>query len=153
LREFEHHADASGAKVHWARDAQEACRIVVAICRSVKAKRVTRSKSMLGEEIGVAHALRSARIECVETDLAEHIVQLAAEAPSHIVWPAMHKTRADVAALFRAKHKIPPKNDDIPELVRSARRDLRPKFLASDVGISGANFLIADSGAVCTVTN
>lgn len=153
LVEFERNAIESGARVHWARTSEEACRIVVDICNSVGAKRVTRSKSMLGEEIGLPHALLAAGIERIETDLAEHIVQLADEAPSHIVWPAMHKTREDVAALFKAKHSVAPASDAIPDLVESARRDLRQKFLAADVGISGANFLIADTGAVCTVTN
>lgn len=153
LREFEKNAIASGAKVHWARTSDEACRIVVGICKDAGAKRVTRSKSMLGEEIGLPHALQNAGIERVETDLAEHIVQLANETPSHIVWPAMHKTREDVAALFKAKHGVPPTSDAIPDLVASARRNLRQKFLTADVGISGANFLISDTGAVCTVTN
>jgi L-lactate dehydrogenase complex protein LldF len=153
LKAFEKNALASGAKVHWARNAEEACLIVTGICAGAGAKRVTRSKSMLGEEIGLPHALEKARIECVETDLAEHIVQLAGETPSHIVWPAMHKSRNDVAALFRAKHERPPASDAVEDLVASARRDLRKKFLTADVGISGANFLIADTGAVCVVTN
>ncbi len=153
LEEFERNATASGAMVHWARNSDEACRIVIDICKAAKARRVTRSKSMLGEEIGLPHALQAAGIERIETDLAEHIVQLADETPSHIVWPAMHKTREQVASLFRAKHKAAPESDAIPDLVASARRDLRQKFLSADVGISGANFLIADTGAVCTVTN
>jgi L-lactate dehydrogenase complex protein LldF len=153
LKTFERNALASGAKVHWARTAEEACAIVTGICAGAGAKRVTRSKSMLGEEIGLPHALENARMECVETDLAEHIVQLAGEKPSHIVWPAMHKSRIDVAALFRAKHEHPPASDAVEDLVASARRDLRNKFLTADVGISGANFLLADTGAVCVVTN
>ena len=153
LKEFERNALASGAKVYWARTSDEACRIVIDICKRAGAKRVTRSKSMLGEEIGLPTALLEAGIERVETDLAEHIIQLAGETPSHIVWPAMHKTREDVAALFKAKHNPPPESGDVADLVRSARRQLREKFLSSDVGISGANFLIADTGAVCTVTN
>jgi L-lactate dehydrogenase complex protein LldF len=153
LQEFERNAIASGAVVHWARTADEACRIVVDICRKTGAQRVTRSKSMLGEEIGLPHALAAAGIERVETDLAEHIVQLAGEKPSHIVWPAMHKTREDVAVLFQAHHEPPPASGAIPDMVRSARRNLRQKFLTADVGISGANFLVADTGAVCVVTN
>lgn len=153
LVEFERNAVRSGAKVHWARTSEEASRIVVDLCRRTGAQRVTRSKSMLGEEIGLPHALEAAGIERVETDLAEHIVQLAGETPSHIVWPAMHKTREQVASLFNAKHAVHPESDSIPDLVESARRDLRQKFLTADVGISGANFLIADTGAVCTVTN
>ncbi len=153
LKEFERNAIASGATVHWAETSEEACRIVTDICKQSGAKRVTRSKSMLGEEIGLPHALQDAGIERVETDLAEHIVQLAGETPSHIVWPAMHKTRDDVAALFKVKHNPPPASDAIPDMVASARRDLREKFLTADVGISGANFLVADTGAICTVTN
>lgn len=153
LRLFEKNALASGAEVHWARTADEACKIVVDICKAADAKRVTRAKSMLGEEIGLPHALMEAGIERVETDLAEHIVQLADEAPSHIVWPAMHKTREQVVDLFREKHRQEPASGDVEDLVASARRDLREKFLSADVGISGANFLIADTGAFCTVTN
>jgi L-lactate dehydrogenase complex protein LldF len=153
LREFERNALASGAVVHWARTSEEACRIVIDICKDADARRVTRSKSMLGEEIGLPHALAEAGIERVETDLAEHIVQLAGETPSHIVWPAMHKTREEVAVLFKAKHAQPPASGEIPDMVQSARRDLRQKFLTADVGISGANFLVADTGAVCVVTN
>lgn len=153
LEEFERNATASGAKVHWAADADEACRIVLGICRDAGARRVTRAKSMLGEEIGLPHALEEAGIERVETDLAEHIVQLAGETPSHIVWPALHKTREQVSALFKAAHRIPHETDTVEAMVESARRELRDRFLSAEVGISGANFLIADSGAVCTVTN
>ena len=153
LRMFEANAITSGAKVHWARTSEEACKIVIDLCKKADAKRVTRAKSMLGEEIGLPHALLDAGIERVETDLAEHIVQLANETPSHIVWPAMHKTREQVTLLFRDKHKEAPASGEVEDLVASARRDLREKFLSADVGISGANFLIADTGAVCTVTN
>jgi len=153
LQRFEQNATASGATVHWARDADEACRIVIDICKQVDAQRVTRAKSMLGEEIGLPHAMSAAGIERIETDLAEHIVQLAGETPSHIVWPAMHKTREEVATLFQDKHQQAPEDDDIATLVASARRELRAGFLSADVGISGANFLVADTGATCTVTN
>ena len=153
LEEFEKNAIASGAKVHWAQTSGEACRIVTGICKTAGAKQVTRSKSMLGEEIGLPHALDAAGLERVETDLAEHIVQLAGETPSHIVWPAMHKTREDVARLFKARHRQAPASGEVADLVASARRELRQKFLSADIGISGANFLIADTGAVCTVTN
>lgn len=153
LAEFEKNAKAQGAIIHWAVDAQEASRIVLDICDNHQAKRVTRSKSMLGEEIGLSHALDNAGIDRVETDLAEHIIQLAGDPPSHIVWPAMHRSREDVIKLFRANHSDPTYSEEITELVRSARRDLRTKFLTADIGISGANFLLADSGSTCTVTN
>ncbi len=153
LLAFERNAHASGAKVHWASTAGEACEIVVRICRDAGAKIATRSKSMLGEEIGLPHALGEAGIERVETDLAEHIIQLADERPSHIIWPAMHRTREQIAVLFKARHRQPPNADEPGAMVESARRELRQKFLSADVGIAGANFLVADTGAVCTVTN
>ncbi|SDD65720.1 L-lactate dehydrogenase complex protein LldF [Paracoccus isoporae] len=153
LAEFERNATAAGAQIHWARNAAEAAGIVTRICRDEGARIVTRSKSMLGEEIGLPHALEEAGIERVETDLAEHIIQLAGERPSHIIWPAMHRTREDVADLFRDGHSPPPNAEDPEAMVASARRVLREKFLAADIGISGANFLVAETGATCTVTN
>jgi L-lactate dehydrogenase complex protein LldF len=153
LEEFERNAMASGAKVHWATTAGEACHIVLDLCRAAGARRVTRVKSMLGEEIGLPHALADAGIERVETDLAEHIIQLAGETPSHIIWPAMHRTREQVAVLFKEGHRTPSAADDPASMVQSARRELRAKFLTAEVGISGANFLVADTGAICTVTN
>lgn len=153
LREFEKNALASGAEVYWAGTPKEATDIVVGICREEGAKTATRVKSMLGEEIGIGEALADAGIERIETDLAEHIIQLAGDPPSHIVMPAMHKTHEQVAKLFREKHADPTSSEDISELVESARRELRPKFMNADVGISGANFLIADTGSIVTVTN
>jgi L-lactate dehydrogenase complex protein LldF len=153
LERFEANAIAAGATVHWARTAGEASDIVVAICRAAGAGTVARSKSMLGEEIGLPHALAEAGITRIETDLAEHIIQLAGERPSHIIWPAMHKTSEQVSALFKASHRSPHEEETIAAMAESARRHLREGMLAADVGISGANFLVADSGAVCTVTN
>lgn len=153
LDKFENNALQSGAQVHWAQTDQQACEIVIDICKHNNAKRITRAKSMLGEEIGLPHALEKAGLERVETDLAEHIVQLAGQTPSHIVWPAMHVTREQVADMFNSQHHKPPASNDVETLVSSARKELRDKFMSADVGISGANFLLADSGAVCTVTN
>ena len=153
LLEFERNAIASGAKVHWAATAEEASRIVVDLCKQANAKRVTRVKSMLGEEIGLPHALDEAGFERYETDLAEHIVQLAGDRPSHIIWPSMHRTREQVSALFKQSHQQPHQEETIEAMVESARRELRDKFLSADVAISGANFLLADTGATCTVTN
>ncbi len=150
---FERNARASGAMVHYAATSDEACQIVVDLCRAAKAKTVTRSKSMLGEEIGLPHALDDAGFTRVETDLAEHIVQLAHDRPSHIIWPALHHKREDIAALFREYHHEPQNSDDVAAMVASARRQLRPRFLGADVGVSGANFLVADTGSVCVVTN
>ncbi|MDI3515669.1 MAG: lactate utilization protein B [Gammaproteobacteria bacterium] len=153
LLEFERNAIASGAKVYWAATAEEASQIVVRLCKEAGAKRVTRVKSMLGEEIGLPHALDEAGIDRVETDLAEHIVQLGGDRPSHIVWPSMHRTREQVSEMFKRRHRAPHQEETIEAMVDSARRELRDKFLSADVAISGANFLIADSGATCTVTN
>ncbi|WP_230772111.1 lactate utilization protein B [Sphingomonas sp. Leaf4] len=153
LEQFEANAIAAGAQVHWAQTADEAAKIVIDLCRKAGAKSVARSKSMLGEEIGLPHALAEAGIERIETDLAEHIIQLAGERPSHIVWPAMHKTREQVSELFRAKHADPHVEESIAAMAESARRHLRVGMLGADVGISGANFLIADTGSICTVTN
>ncbi len=140
LETFERNALASGALVHWARDADEACAIVVDLCKAAGAKTVTRSKSMLGEEIGLPHALAAAGLRRVETDLAEHIIQLADETPSHIIWPAAH-------------HRDKTPTTDIESMVASARKELREDFFAAEVGISGANFLVAETGAICTITN
>ena len=153
LVEFERNAIASGASVHWAATASDASRIVVDLCRKAQARRVTRVKSMLGEEIGLPHALDEAGIERVETDLAEHIVQLGGDTPSHIVWPSMHRTREQVSEIFKKAHRVPHAEETIEAMVESARRELRDKFLSADVAISGANFLVADTGATCTVTN
>ncbi|MFT5507475.1 MAG: L-lactate dehydrogenase complex protein LldF [Hyphomicrobiaceae bacterium] len=153
LEMFEKNAIASGAKVYWAATPKQATDTIIDICKSHDAKSVTRAKSMLGEEIGIGEALAEAGIERVETDLAEHIIQLADEPPSHIVVPALHKTREEVAELFTEHHADPHKTDDVAALVESARRELRPKYVGADIGISGANFLIADTGSICTVTN
>ncbi len=153
LEMFEANATANGATVHWAKTPQEARRIITEICKAAEAKTATRVKSMLGEEIGIADALKAAGVERIETDLAEHIIQLAEDPPSHIVMPAMHKTHEQVATLFDEMHGVAPDSHDIPDLVGSARRELRQKFLNADVGISGANFLIAETGATVTVTN
>ncbi len=153
LEQFENNAIAQGAIVHWAQTAEQASAIVVDICQQHQAKRITRSKSMLGEEIGLPDALEQAQLERIETDLAEHIIQLAGDPPSHIVWPAMHRTRDEVVQLFRQHHHAPVESEAIEDLVQSARKQLRQQFLNADIGISGANFLLADSGSICTVTN
>lgn len=153
LAEFAKNATAQGTVVHWASTGEQAAQIVVDICKQHKGKRITRSKSMLGEEIGLSHALDDAGFDRIETDLAEHIIQLAGDPPSHIVWPAMHRSREDVIRLFRENHQDPTYSEEITDLVRSARKELRTKFLTADIGISGANFLLADSGSSCTVTN
>jgi L-lactate dehydrogenase complex protein LldF len=156
FEEYEQRVVDSGGHVHWARDAAEACQIIVSLCRRAGAKSVTKGKSMVSEEIGLNAALGRAGIEAVETDLGEYIIQLRDETPSHIVAPALHLTREQIEEDFRAAHESLPADRDIsgaPELVAEARAMLRQKFLAADVGITGANFLIAETGSSVIVTN
>ncbi|MBM3557583.1 MAG: lactate utilization protein, partial [Alphaproteobacteria bacterium] len=145
LAEFEGKVVASGGQVHWCRDAEEARQAVLAICRRVEAKTVTKGKTMIGEEVGLNRFLEANGIRPVETDLGEYIIQLAGEAPSHIIAPAVHKTKAQVSDLFQKHHGKYGKTkrlEDEGEMVAEAREILRPQYYAADVGITGANFLI-----------
>ena len=152
LLEFEANAIRRGALVHWAETAVEANAIVLEIARENNVKTVTKSKSMVTEEIALNDALIGAGIRVMETDLGEYILQLADEPPSHIVAPAVHKSKEQVAELFmKAHHK--PRLTDIAAMTREAREQLRSHFLGADMGISGANFIIAETGTTLTVTN
>ena len=152
LLEFEANAIRRGAEVHWAETAEEANAIVLEIARKNNVKTVTKSKSMVTEEIALNDALIGAGIRVMETDLGEYILQLADEPPSHIVAPAVHKSKEQVAELFmKAHHK--PLLTDISAMTREAREQLRSHFLGADMGISGANFIIAETGTTLTVTN
>ena len=152
LLEFEKNAQRRGAVVHWAETAEEANAIIVEIARSNAVKTVTKSKSMVSEEVALNDALEAAGVKVMETDLGEYILQLAHEPPSHIVAPAVHKSKEQVAQLFvDAHHK--PRLTDIPAMTREAREVLRGHFLGADMGISGANFVIAETGTTLTVTN
>jgi len=152
VERFTKEAEAVGAKVYRAVDAEEARRIVTAICRAKKAKLVVKSKSMATEEIGLTDHLEAQGIRAVETDLGEWIIQLAGERPSHLIAPAIHKTREEVAQLFAkvVGHPVP---DDTASLVQVARTELRQSFLDADIGITGGNALIAETGTLMLVTN
>jgi L-lactate dehydrogenase complex protein LldF len=153
LERFETQAQARGATVLWARDGEEICRHVVDIARRHGVKKAVKSKSMLSEEAGLNQALTAAGIQPVETDLGEYILQINNnEPPSHIIAPVMHKSLDEVADLFAEVHGKPRKTD-IPALTREAREALREHFLTADMGISGGNFLIAETGSVALVTN
>jgi L-lactate dehydrogenase complex protein LldF len=152
LEQFESNAKAHGAQVVWARDAAEASDFVWELAKRKNARLLVKSKSMTSEEIDLNERLAHHDLEPVETDLGEYIIQLAGERPYHIVAPALHKTRYDVADLFSAKLGVP-REIEIEKQTAIARSVLREKFLAADIGISGANFLIADSGAVTIVEN
>ena len=142
----------NGGHVHFADDADQANRIVLDIARRHGVKTVVKSKSMVSEETGVNRVLEREGIETVETDLGEYIIQLAGETPFHIIAPAMHKTRREVSDLFREWLRTAP-TEDIQRLCTYARDALRGKFAAADMGISGANFVVAETGTVCLVTN
>ncbi len=152
LLEFEKNAQRRGAVVHWAETAEEANAIIVEIARSNAVKTVTKSKSMVSEEVALNDALEAAGVAVMETDLGEYILQLAKEPPSHIVAPAVHKSKEQVAQLF-VDHHHKPRLTDIPAMTREAREVLRGHFLGADMGISGANFVIAETGTTLTVTN
>jgi len=145
-----------GGHVHWASTPEGAARIVVELCRDADAKLVAKGKSMVGEEADLNGALEAAGIEPIETDLGEYIIQLAGEGPSHIIAPAIHKTKEQVSELFHSHHGrygLHERLVDRKALVDEARTVLREKFRSADVGITGANFLIAATGQHVLVTN
>jgi len=152
LARFEEKARAHGSVVLRAKDGSEANDLILKICRDHGAAKIVKAKSMVSEEIGLNAFLAKNGIEAVETDLGEWIVQSAAEHPTHMVLPAIHLTRGEIAEVFAAKTgKAVP--DDIPSLVRVARGEIRREIFAAQAGLTGANALIADSGAILLVTN
>ena len=152
LEEWERKAQAAGAVVHWAESYEDVNRIVLEIARKADVKKVIKSKSMLGEETGLNEYLEQGGLEVKETDLGEYIIQQAGDYPSHIIAPAVHKSKDEIADLFAEKHKRP-RLDDIAALTHEAREILRPHFFDADMGITGANFLIAETGSTMIVTN
>jgi L-lactate dehydrogenase complex protein LldF len=156
LETFEKKVVERGGHVHWARDAAEAREIVLAILKNADAKTVTKGKSMVTEEIELNPFLEANGIVPIETDLGEYIIQLRREPPSHIIAPAFHLNKEDVADTFRKSHSSldPARNlDERTSLVAEARTMLRADFERADAGITGANFLAADEGAAIIVTN
>ncbi len=156
LELYERNVAASGGHVHWARNAEEARAAILDICRAANAKIVTKGKSMVAEEIALNEHLEANGITPVETDLGEYIIQLRHEPPSHIIAPAIHLMKEQVADAFRGAHtELDPARPltDPRALCDEARTVLRPRFLAADVGITGANFIIAETGSSIIVTN
>jgi L-lactate dehydrogenase complex protein LldF len=141
-----------GGQVCWAEDGEQARRYILELAQARGVKVVVKSKSMASEEIHLNQALEGAGLEVVETDLGEYIIQLAGETPSHIIAPAIHKTREQVRDLFTEHLGMEP-TDDIPTMTATARTALRQRFLQADMGISGVNFGVASEGAVCIVEN
>lgn len=152
LIQFEENATKNGTQIHWAINGKEAVDMVIQIINDHKAQNIVKSKSITTEEICLNEALENEGLNVLETDLGEYIVQLAGEKPYHILTPAMHKSRSDIAKLFHEKFDTPP--DSSPEyLTNFVRKKLREQFIGADLGINGANFLIADTGSVSITEN
>jgi len=153
LEELEAACTANGIQVHWAADAAEANALVLSVCRRHGATRVVKGKSMVTEEIGLNHFLEGEGLEVLETDLGEFIIQLAGEPPSHIIVPAVHKNRGEIARLFHERIPGAPYAEEVEALNAIARRTLRRKFFEGEVGVSGVNFAVAQTGTLCLVEN
>ena len=152
LPEVEAKLQANGAKVHWAATAEAACAAVLGIMQARGATKMVKAKTMVSEEIELAHFLEKHGIEALETDLGEFIVQIDHDHPSHIVRPIIHKNRREIATSFE-KHGLGAYNDDPQTITRRAREFLRQKYLQADVGLTGANFVSVESGRLVLVTN
>lgn len=153
LEEFERNAQANGVHVHWAKDAQESNLIITNILQEHDAKSLVKSKSMLGEECRLRQHLEENGINVIETDLGERIQQLDEEDPSHVVVPAVHKTRTDVSKVFVKTLNAEQGNNDVHYLAETQRETTRPYILNADAGMTGGNFLVAETGAVVVCTN
>lgn len=152
LTDFAKNLEARGAKVHWASNGEQAREIILGIVREKKARAIVKSKVMTGEEIHLNEALEKAGFDVVESDLGEYIVQLRHEAPYHFVFPAMHLTRGEISDLFTKELGTAP-TDSPEELTMIARRVLRNKYITADIGITGANFAIAETGMISITEN
>jgi L-lactate dehydrogenase complex protein LldF len=144
---------ANGIQVHWAANASEAQNIIAKIMVKADAKLIVKGKSMVSEEVELNHALEAQSIEAMESDMGEYIVQLAGERPSHIIMPAIHKTKEDIARLFAEKVPGADYTDSVDELIQIGRRVLREKFRETKVGLSGVNMAVAETGTLCLVEN
>ncbi len=153
LAQLERNLTANGIRVHWAETTDEANQAVLDIMRSHDATRLVKGKSMVSEEMHLNPFLQRHGIESMETDLGEFIIQLDNEPPSHIIVPAIHKNRDQVARTFHEKIPEAPYTEDVEELTAIARRTLRRKFFAAQVGLSGVNFAVAETGTLCLVEN
>ncbi len=152
LDQFIQQAIKNGMIVHRAATARQAVQFVIDIAKEKQARLIAKSKTMVSEEIGLNHALEAAGFEVVETDLGEFIIQLRGEPPAHIITPAVHLRKEEVGATFRDKLDVP-YTEDIPLMTAAARKRLRKTFFEADIGISGVNFGVAESGTICLITN
>ena len=152
LEQLVQKVEAHGGKVHWARTGDDVCKYIIDLAHSRGVKAAVKSKSMTTEEIELNHALEAANVRPIETDLGEYIIQLAKEKPSHIIVPAIHKTREQIADLF-AEKLGPDRPRSVAEITAVARQRLRNEFLEAEMGITGANFAIAETGTIVLVEN
>ena len=154
LVQFEQQVIANGGRVHWAETAEDMQRIVVDLCQQNSVWKLTKGKSMISEEVCLNEALEKAGIEPWETDLGEYIIQLAGERPSHLIGPALHKTKEQVVELFRRAHQLGERElETVESIVSEARQVIRQRYLDADAGITGANMLIAETGTAVLVSN
>ncbi|MEZ5477367.1 MAG: LutB/LldF family L-lactate oxidation iron-sulfur protein [Thiolinea sp.] len=153
LERLESNLTRNGIHVHWAETTDEANQIVLDIMRQHGACSMIKGKSMVSEEMGLNHFLEEQGIEALESDLGEFIIQLDGEAPSHIIMPAIHKSKEEISRLFNCKFPDIPYTDNVDELANSAREILREKFYQAPVGLSGVNFAVAETGTLCLVEN
>jgi L-lactate dehydrogenase complex protein LldF len=153
LEQLDASLTARGVQVHWAENADDANAIALGIARRVGARSIVKGKSMVSEEVGFNHEMEAAGIAAVETDMGEYSVQLAGETPSHIIMPAIHKTKQEIAALFAQELPGVTYTEDVDALIQIGRRVLRRKFADADVGLSGVNFAVAETGTLCLVEN
>ncbi|MBA3996309.1 MAG: iron-sulfur cluster-binding protein [Candidatus Accumulibacter sp.] len=153
LEQLERNLTAKGVQVHWAENAEEANAIIVGIARRHSAKLMVKGKSMVSEETELNHAMEAAGIAALESDMGEYIVQLDGEKPSHIIMPAIHKTKQQIARLFAEKVPGVRYTESVDELIGIGRAVLREKFMHADIGLSGVNFAVAETGTLCLVEN
>ncbi len=153
LEQLEQKLIENGIQVHWAIDGEEANQIIHGLLQQANAKSVVKGKSMVSEEIELNHYLEQRGIEILESDLGEFIIQLAHETPSHIVMPAIHKSKREIAELFHKHFPELPYSEDVDEMTQQARQILRDRFRQADAGISGVNFMVAETGTLCLVEN
>lgn len=153
LEQLEKRLTENGIQVHWAESPKDATRIFIEIARKHDARSVIKGKSMVSEEVELNQALTDVGIEALESDMGEYIVQLADEKPSHIIMPAIHKTKAEIARLFAERIPGVDYTDSVDELIQIGRKVLREKFASADIGLSGVNMMVAETGTLCLVEN
>lgn len=153
LEQLEDRCRANGIHVHWAETSDAANAIITGLIKSVGGQRIVKGKSMATEEIGLNDALEAEGFACLESDMGEYIVQQAKETPSHIIMPAIHRNKASIARQFADQIPDTPYTEDVDELIGTGRRVLRRAFADADVGISGVNFAVAETGTICLIEN